>query len=189
VVAGVPAWGLELGAGATFSYALSFSNDYVPATQYYNGTLNHIVLGAYFDAFFARVTVMYITNVGNPVSYPSFSAGNLWTTQIGFSVLAKLPVVVKSVTLWSGIGGGFLTTLMLDYNGDGINDKDPNGAYDDIYLLLAAGAELKLWNLITVGPSFTLNYDLTPGLYPGEPSGSSHTRLFFQFTVSLGFAF
>jgi hypothetical protein len=121
MVLGASAWGFELGAGLTASYGLSFTNDFVPGSIDYNGTQSHLLLSGFFDFFYGRLSLMYVTNLGNPVSTPPFTGGSMWLTQIGASLIAKLPVVTKPVTLWSGAGIGFLYTLMLDLNGDGIN--------------------------------------------------------------------
>ncbi len=185
---GVSARAVELEAGLSCGYGLSLTNDFVPGVSSYNGSLNHLALGGYFDFAYVRLSLIYITNLGNPKSTPAFT-GDLRTTQVGYSVLLKFPVVIKSLTLWSGVGAGFLTTIMLDTNGDGVNDKDPNAALNDLYLLFAFGAEFKVANLITIGPGFTLNYNLTPAQYSNEPAGSTHTQVFFQFTLMVGFAF
>jgi hypothetical protein len=154
-----------------------------------NVTLNNFTAAAYFDFYFGRLTATYITNLGNPISDPPFVSGSLWQAQLYFTLIAKLPIVIKSLTLWSGLGVGYLTTLMLDLNGDGVNDKNPNASTDDIFAVFALGGDFKIAHLLTIGPSFTVNYDLTPTLYPNEAPGSSHTLIFFQFSLSVGLVF
>jgi hypothetical protein len=189
MVLGASAWGFELGAGLTASYGLSFTNDFVPGSIDYNGTQSHLLLSGFFDFFYGRLSLMYVTNLGNPVSTPPFTGGSMWLTQIGASLIAKLPVVTKPVTLWSGAGIGFLYTLMLDLNGDGINGKASTAQLDDFYLLMAFGADFKLFGIITIGPVFTLNYNLTPAAAAIEPAGSTHTQVVLQFSVAVGIAF
>ncbi|MBN2351135.1 MAG: hypothetical protein JXD23_01095 [Spirochaetales bacterium] len=188
LLVGASAQAFDFGAGLSLSYGLSLINDYIPGMTTFNGSINHLEAGAYFDAMFARLTFMYVTNIGNPHSSPPFT-GRLWTAQIGGSLLLKFPVVIKSLTLWSGAGAGFLTTIMMDLDGDGVSNLDPAANLNDIYLVIAFGGEFKIANLMKIGPVFTLNYNLTPSTYDTEPAGSTHTQVMLQFSVAAGFAF
>ena len=135
------------------------------------------MLGGYFDMMYARISFLYVTNAGNPFSDPPLT-GNLQATQLDLNIIAKLPIVTKFLTLWSGIGVGLLFTLF--------NNIIPNAAFSNSYILLALGAEFKIANLFTIGPGFTLNYSVTPDQFP---PGDSHTQALFQFTMTVGFAF
>jgi hypothetical protein len=178
--------GFDFGAGAAVSYGLSLTNDTLPGLSTDNYSVNHLVLGVYFDATFARFTFMYMTNLGNGSPGAPFT-GHLTLTQLGGTLIFKVPIVIKSLTLWSGVGAGFVTTLMFDTNGDGINDV--SGAPDNLYVMMALGGEIKIARLITIGPCFTLNYGFPTSQPATDPPGSTHTKIFLQFTMTVGFAF
>jgi hypothetical protein len=180
--------GSLISAGIDLGYGLSFTYDYVPARLLYEATLNHVLAGVYFDLTYVRLSAAYFTNIANPITVSSTSS-TFRLSYLCFGLLAKYPLFIQSFKLWSGIGLKFIHCLILDTNNDGLDDRPSDQAYDDFLLTIAGGAEFKLFKVITIGPGIAIDYNLTPNRFANEPSGSDHTSIVFEFTLSMGIAF
>jgi len=183
-IAPLSGFGLEIGAG--FGYALSMFNTTEPGNTPFNGTLNLVRGGIFFDADYFRIEADGYINLS-----PLFSTGNDPTyghfITLAGSALAKLPVTIGSLKLWTGAGLRYFYALLRDTDGDWVNDGTNDKDVHDLYLALEVGGSYALGKTVRVGGTFMLSYDLIPNYGNAAPAGSESTGLVFEFAAFIGF--
>jgi hypothetical protein len=173
--------GVDVGIGPSLSY------DYIPAPTSIDesGTIGLMFAGVYFDASYARISVSYMGNISP--NFTGKTSSNVNLSYLVFEALAKMPLQIGDFKLWSGVGISYIICLLMDTDNDGVDDRPAGSAFNDFLLKIAIGAEFRLGTLITIGPSFALQYNLTPNLLNSEPARSWHTNFFFTLSLSVGF--
>jgi hypothetical protein len=148
-------------------------------------TIHMLHAGVFCDITYVRIKAACLTSFGPWYGNGSTLEGAHVLILTG-DVTAKLPVVIKDVTLWTGVGLRYAYNLLVDVTGDWEDDRTSDDSFHDLFLLMEVGGDTKLWGWLTVGGSFSLNYDLIPE--PNIPSGSTSLGFVLEFSLHVGFA-
>lgn len=132
--------------------------------------LNHLFgAGLFIDATYARLTTTYIF-------IPSE------TTYLVNELLLKLPVFIKNIRLWTGLGLKYFYCLNYKTGEEPVFNLDIN----DFFLTINVGSEIHLFKDVAVGLALGLAYNLTP-----NPFTTATTLVFrdvsYCFTFYLGY--
>ena len=179
---------IELSAGLNTGYALSINYDFIPPMMERDGTVHLAYAGAYFDASYGRIGAAFLWNISENIG----STGTTTNFRLGylvFEAMAKYPLFIKSLRLWTGLGVKFIYCLFMDFDGNGTDDRLPDDSFDDFFLTMAVGAEFRLWDFLKIGPSFSIDYNLTPNMKTSEPPEARHTSFVFCFSISVAYVF
>lgn len=185
--------GLEMSAGLFSNYSLMGYSIAIPAYASLpagmttDGTIHFAAPGVFFDISYARLSVAYMVNISENSGMSG--SHDLYHAYIFFEGMAKLPIFINDIRLWSGIGLKYLYCLYMDTDGSGTDDRPPNSALDDFFLTMGAGIDFVLWDFLKIGPSFTLEYCLTPNFLTDEPSTSQNSFVIYGFTLTVGIVF
>ena len=170
-------------------YILSLYNVTNPAAtpSYYNSTSSYLRLDAFFDFDYILVRLGAVKSVGHSLTTPPSSSdpdGVLLTAD----VMGKLPVVIQSLRLWTGLGLRYVYMLYMDYDGDGLDDRASTGNFNDLAAIAEIGASVTFGETFVLGLAFLVSYDVTPDLPNDAPSSASSTSITFEFTLHVGFS-
>lgn len=151
---------------------------------------NNLVIGAFFDAIYARFIAEYQTMLSGTQSLAGISADYPSNSSISFVnliALGKYPFQLGTTALWPAIGIRY--SIPLTYTVSGTNYlSNSNADVADLYVCLGGGVDFALGSVI-VGLSAFYDLSLTPNQTKTAPAaGISLTGFDLELSLNVGFA-
>lgn len=168
---------LTAGAGAGYELLRSstvYDSDATGGKGSIRSTSNLLTFGLFTDATYARFDADFGLLVGEQSVQGTDNYDNIddsvdnTLNKINLSLLGKYPFEVGPATAWAGAGLGYdIVTTYEDENGNDL--LDAQDAWNDLYILVGAGADFEVAANVTVTPTLSFGYNLTPNPSDDDP--------------------
>ena len=181
-----PLAGYGLDVGADFGYVLGMYNVTNPATPPpVTSTTNYLRADFFVDIDYLLIRVGGLMNAG-PIYSTSPTPDNARMFILNADLLGKLPVTIGVLRLWTAVGLRYVYVLLVDFDGNGVDDRPPDQVPSDLAAILEVGGSFKVDQKIVLGGSFLIHYDVIPNLPAGAPANATSTSITLEFSLHVG---
>jgi hypothetical protein len=148
--------------------------------------------GVFFDATIIRLSVDYSMSLGDyetkgnnsdlDLGYTDYT-DKYSKTALDLTAIGKFPFDLGLVKIWAGAGVLYSINLTEEYDG---HDVTKDRKLNDFYLIVAAGADVTLNDVVYLCPALTFGYNLTPNPWDHDISGVDYSGYMWKASVGVG---
>ncbi len=186
ILLAAPLAGYGLDVGADFGYVLGMYNVTNPAAPPpVTSTTNYLRADFFVDIDYLLIRAGGMMNAGSIYS-TSPTPDNARIFILTADLLGKLPVTIGVLRLWTAVGLRYTYVLLVDFDGNGVDDRPADAVPSDLAVILEVGGCFKIGKKFVLGGSFLIHYDVIPNLPAGAPADATSTSITLEFTLHVG---